>query len=77
VETYTPDSSRCNRYDQVHPVSMNISTYDPRLGAGEHVFHNAACSGSSTADVEAYQLEDEDTSGKTSWQFGPRYHVFP
>ena len=66
--TYTPGSYRCYRYDQAYPVLMNN---DPRLGAGDHVFHNAACSGSSTADVEAYQFEDEDTSGKPSWQFGP------
>lgn len=65
--TYTPGSYRCYRYDQAYPVLMNS---DPRLGAGEYVFHNAACSGSSTADVEAYQFEDEDTSGKPTWQFG-------
>ncbi|CAG8972803.1 hypothetical protein HYALB_00007728 [Hymenoscyphus albidus] len=30
------------------------------------------CSGSSTADVEAYQFFDEPTSGVPSWQYGDR-----
>ncbi|OIW26935.1 SGNH hydrolase [Coniochaeta ligniaria NRRL 30616] len=70
--TYTDGSYRCLRYDKAYPVLMNA---DPRLGAGEHVFHNAACSGSGTTDVELYQFYDEDTSGTPNWQYGfrPRF----
>jgi hypothetical protein len=65
--TYTDGSYRCLRYDQAYP---NLINADPRLGPGEHVFHHAACSGSSTADVETYQFYDEDTSRTPNVQFG-------
>ncbi|OIW28741.1 hypothetical protein CONLIGDRAFT_617692 [Coniochaeta ligniaria NRRL 30616] len=50
---------------------------DARLPAGDHEFHNAVCSGSSTADVQNYQFYDEDTSGKPNWQYGRRQQWRP
>lgn len=64
---YVPNSFRCLRYASAYPNMMNG---DSRLPAGDHEFHNAVCSGSNTADVQAYQFYDKDTSGEPSWQFG-------
>lgn len=69
---YVSNSYRCLRYNHAYPVLMNS---DNRLPNGDHKditmkFNNVACSGSSTADVEAYQFYDEPTSGEPNWQFG-------
>ncbi|KAI9669874.1 MAG: hypothetical protein M1831_006909 [Alyxoria varia] len=63
------EGKRCLRYDQAYPVLMNN---DPTLAEGEHIFHNAVCSGAEAPDVEAYQFYDEDTSGKPNSQYGLR-----
>jgi hypothetical protein len=63
---YISNSYRCLRYNHAYPVLMDG---DARLPAG-HDFHNVVCSGSSTADVEAYQFFDKDTSGVPSSQYG-------
>ncbi|KAI1201549.1 hypothetical protein F5X97DRAFT_338488 [Nemania serpens] len=49
---------------------------DARLPGGDHQFNNVVCSGSSTADVQAYQFYDEDTPNQPSWQFGRHCHFF-
>lgn len=60
------DGKRCLRYDLAYPVQMNA---DPTLSPPESIFNNVVCSGSSTADVTAYQFYYEDTPGE-SWQYG-------
>lgn len=64
---YTSNSYRCLRYSQAYP---NMMDRDSRLPRGGHLFHNAVCSGSSTADVEAYQFYDKDTFGKPDRTYG-------
>ncbi|KAI2629985.1 SGNH hydrolase-type esterase domain-containing protein [Hypoxylon sp. NC1633] len=66
---YTWTSYRCLRYDHAYPVLTNGDT---RLPEGDHHFNNVVCSGSNTADVQAYQFFDEDTSGQPTWQYGTR-----
>jgi hypothetical protein len=70
---YIPNSYRCLRYNQAYPILMDA---EARLGAGTHVFRDGACSGSKTADVQAYQFDDEDTWWKPGYTFG-RYTLRP
>lgn len=63
---YISNSYRCLRYPQAYPKLIDA---DRRL-PGVHDFHNAVCSGSSTADVEKYQFYDKDTYGEPNWQYG-------
>lgn len=70
---YVSNSYQCLRYEQAYPNLMND---DSRLPGGNHVFHNAVCSGSSTADVEKYQFYYEDTWGTPSLLYGMLPTVF-
>jgi hypothetical protein len=67
---YVPGTYRCLRYGQPHPFLINA---DSRLPQGDHQFNNVVCSGSSTADAEAYQFYDKDTSRKPNVQYGMYY----
>ncbi|KAF2808927.1 uncharacterized protein BDZ99DRAFT_444813 [Mytilinidion resinicola] len=64
---YGANSYRCLRYDQAYPVQLNGA--DLELG-DNWKFNNVVCSGSSSADVEAYQFYDKDTSGQPNRQYG-------
>ncbi|KAB5586287.1 SGNH hydrolase-type esterase domain-containing protein [Coniochaeta sp. 2T2.1] len=66
---YMSDSYRCLRYHNAYPNLINYGSSTRRLPDGQHTFHYAACSGSSTSDVQTYQLVDQDSWRKPNFQY--------